>query len=151
MKKILILAALVLGLSATLVAAGGEETYGAGVTLDEAVAIADLLADPGDYIGQKIRVDGIITGVCKKRGCWVQVSNDKGQGVRIKVEDGVIVFPPDSMGRNAAAEGVFEGVPVAAQEPKHTEKEGAKHVACDSKPQGDMVYFIQGTGAVIQE
>ncbi len=142
----------ILTLFLTCFAIAGDGTkYGEGVNVEQAVAVETLLANPADYMGKTVRVDGIITGVCKMRGCWMQVSDEKGNGVRIKVEDGVIVFPATSMGQKASAQGVFDGVPAAVQEEKHKahKEEGDKHEACDAKPQGEMVYFIKGTGAVI--
>jgi len=54
---------------------------------------------------------GVGWAVCKKRGCWIQVSDpDSGKGIRIKVEDGVIVFPLESMGHRASAQGAFTAI-----------------------------------------
>ena len=152
MNRNLTLVTIVVLLAAGSVLAGDSTKYGEGVTLEKAVSIEQLLASPADYLGQEIRVDGTITGVCKKRGCWMQVTDEKGNGVRIKVEDGVIVFPATSMGNTASAQGVFEGIPAAVQAKKHEgkEHEGEKHESCDSKPQAEMIYFIKGTGAVIE-
>ena len=61
MKRFLILTLMLCGISAAPVTAGESKTYGDGVTLDEAVAIDTLLANPNDYVGRKIRVDGVIT------------------------------------------------------------------------------------------
>jgi hypothetical protein len=146
--------------------------YGSGVTIAEPTPIATLLAKPEGFVGQKVRVDGVITGVCEKRGCWMQVTDpDTGQGVRIKVEDGVIVFPYESMGHRAAAEGTFEavkltpeqvaaraaaakeaaaGVAAAAGEPCEKAGEPAVKAGCDAPVQNDTIYLIRGTGAVIQ-
>jgi len=162
---------LALAFIATLpVFAGGDaDEYGDGVTIEQAVAVETLLASPDDYIGKTVRVDGVITGVCKKRGCWMQVTDpETGNGVRIKVDDGVIVFPYEAMGKKASAEGVFEAITLspeqvearAAQqvvEHDHAEgescdktdpkKEGA---GCDAPVQDNRIYMIKGTGAVIQ-
>jgi hypothetical protein len=146
--------------------------YGSGVTIAEPTPIATLLAKPEGFVGQKVRVDGVITGVCEKRGCWMQVTDpDTGQGVRIKVEDGVIVFPYESMGHRAAAEGTFEavkltpeqvaaraaaakeaaaGAAAAAGEPCEKAGEPAVKAGCDAPVQNDTIYLIRGTGAVIQ-
>ena len=147
-------------------------TYGEGVTISEPTPIATLLAKPGDFVGQKVRVDGVITGVCEKRGCWMQMTDpDTGQGVRIKVEDGVIVFPYESMGHRAAAEGTFEavkltpeqvaaraeaakaaaaGAAAAAGEPCDKAEAPAAKAGCDAPVKDDTIYLIRGTGAVIQ-
>jgi hypothetical protein len=159
--------------SAGLVAAA--TTYGQGVNQKDTVAIEDLLASPADYVDQVVRVEGTITGVCKKRGCWMEISDAEGHGVRVKVEDGVMVFPYTSMGLHATAEGVFTAIPVKADH--HHDHGDHKHAAdhkdgcdktekkdgcdkaekkadagdggCAGKAQGQFVYQIQGTGAII--
>ncbi len=155
-------------IAAVPVSAGDSGTYGDGVTLEEAVPIDTLIANADDYVGQKVRVDGVITGVCKKRGCWMQVTNpESGNGVRIKVEDGVIVFPYTSMGHDAQAEGVFEAIKLTPEqieartavahghEPGEAcDKDGPKGdgtgAGCDAPAVGEYVYMINGTGAVIK-
>jgi len=150
MKRAIIIASLVMfGFTAMAVAADMDR-FGEGVTLEKATPVSDLLEHPDQYMGKMVRVDGIVTGVCKKRGCWIQISDEDGKGVRIKVEDGVIVFPATSMGHRASAEGIFNGIPVAALEKKHEEHKGEKHEACDGKPKGEMIYFIKGSGALIE-
>jgi hypothetical protein len=168
MKRLLILNVLICSMMAIPATAGDVETYGGGVTIEQAVAIDTLLAAPKDYVGTKVRVEGVITGVCQKRGCWMQVTNpETGSGVRIKVEDGVIVFPYTAMGREASAEGVFEAIKLTpeqvaartAAEHGHAEgescdKDGPKRdgsgPGCDAPVVDQYVYMIRGTGAVIK-
>ncbi len=160
MRRSLAIAIVVLLAAAAGVLADDGTRYGDGVTLDEAVAIPALLASPGDFVGQRVRVDGVVTGVCKKRGCWMQVTDpDTGKGLRVKVEDGVIVFPYSAMGRRASAEGVFEAIPVQATEPAAHADEGEgcdrsaeepqPKTGCDPEKHGEMVYLLRGTGAVV--
>jgi len=157
MKRYIALTTIVLLVSSVSALAGDPsgKVYGAGVTLEETVAIEALLAEPESFVGKSIRVDGVITGVCKMRGCWMKVSDpETGDGVRIKVEDGVIVFPYTAMGNKASAEGVFEAIPVAVEEAKHKEKaaeQGEDHEACTegAVKKKDVIYQIRGTGAVV--
>ena len=166
MKRFLILSLFVCAMVAAPAMAGDSETYGGGVTLTEAVAIDTLIANADEYVGKKVRVDGVITGVCKKRGCWMQVTDpDSGNGVRIKVEDGVIVFPYESMGQKAAAEGVFEAIKLTPEQIEARKAAAHGHevgedcdktegsgtgAGCDAPVVDEYVYMIQGTGAVIK-
>jgi hypothetical protein len=148
--------------------AGETTKYGEGVTLAEAVAVETLLGSPDDYLGKKVRVDGVITGVCKKRGCWMQITDpENGKGVRIKVDDGVIVFPYTAMGKKASAEGVFDAISLTpeqvkaraeahAAEHEHAEGEScdkdkarAEGAGCDAPVQDNRIFMVRGTGAVI--
>ena len=168
MKRFLILSFVICAIAVVPVSAGESTSYGDGVTLDQATEIETLLANPDDYVGRTVRVDGVITGVCKKRGCWMQITDsESGNGVRIKVEDGVMVFPYTSMGREAQAEGVFEAIKLTPeqidartaaahdhQEGATCDKNGPKSPAagtgCDLPPINQYVYLIRGTGAVIK-
>jgi len=166
MKRFLILSLVICAFAAAPTWAGETETYGDGVTLTEAVAIDTLITKADEYVGKKVRVDGVITGVCKKRGCWMQVTDpESGNGVRIKVEDGVIVFPYESMGQKASAEGIFEAIKLTPEQIKARQAAAHGHevdedceknegdgtgAGCDAPVVDEYVYMIQGTGAVIK-
>ena len=66
-----------------------------------------------------------------------------GATVRLKVDDGVIVFPVTAKGRKVSAEGVFEIVGNAG-DAKDASEEHAKHDAAASRQ-----YQLKATGAII--
>ena len=74
----------------------------------ETTAIEEILADPDVWVGKKVRISGEITGVCVRQGCWMDLASPTNASMRIKVDDGVIVFPHDAVGRQALAEGEVE-------------------------------------------
>lgn len=80
-------------------------TYGEAPTLQDVTPIADIVADPAAYEGKEVLVEGKVQGVCAMAGCWMELADADGHEVRIKVEDGVIVFPKEAVGVNAAAQG----------------------------------------------
>lgn len=85
--------------------AGG--VYGKAPAAAETTPIARLLADPEAFDGKTIKVQGTVLDVCPKAGCWMELGAPDG-AVRIKVDDGVIVFPVDAKGKPAIAEGKVE-------------------------------------------
>jgi len=92
------------------------ETYGGGVTLTETTSIGKILADPDAYEGRQVRVEGEVTDVCPMRGCWMEIAEPEGDRLRIKVDDGAIIFPPTAKGKHAVAEGVLEKIPMEREE-----------------------------------
>jgi hypothetical protein len=91
----------------TIALAGGPRKYGKDLTLKEITKISDILASPEEFKGKKVLVEGPVVDVCKERGCWIKVGSDKEfESIRIKVDDGVIIFPLDAKGKNTTAEGV---------------------------------------------
>jgi hypothetical protein len=85
-------------------------------------------------------------------GCWMYLADDQGRKIRIKVNDGEIVFPNDGAGRIATAEGVFtkmtrEQLIEQAQDEAESSKRPFDPASIKS---GTVEYQIQGTGAVIK-
>jgi len=156
------------GLLALALPAAAEETkLGAGVTLRDATPIAAIIAKPADFVGKTIRVDGVATAVCTHMGCWMAIAPE-GQPdaptVRLKVEDGVIVFPVSAKGKKVSAEGIFEEVKTAEDkeaaaehakdhaQSKHDPKashDAAKHTTRTDHSTSKQ-YQIKATGAVIR-
>ena len=141
--KALIVAAVV----AAVVGVSAEEIkLGAGVTLKDSTPIAALAKTPADFVGKTVRIDGVATAVCTEMGCWMAVAPEgdtSGTTVRLKVEDGVIVFPVSAKGKKVSAEGVFEKV--GAGEAKEAAGEHAKQ-----DPKASQEYQIKATGAIIR-
>jgi len=127
--------------------AAGETKLGTGVTLKDSTPIKAIVDQPSAYVGKTLRVDGVATAVCTHMGCWMAVApegDEQGPTVRLKVDDGVIVFPVTAKGRKVSAEGLFEVVGSGA-ESKEAANEHAKH---DAK--ASQTYQLKATGALIQ-
>ena len=153
--------------SMAMAAPAGEEKFGAGVTLKETTAIADVVKNPEAFVGKTIRIDGTATAVCQHMGCWMAVSeSDKADAptVRLKVEDGVIVFPVSAKGKAVSAQGVFEKIKPTDAEAKEAAAEHAKHQAAthgahqaagqaghDAKHEAASAkYQLKATGAIVK-
>lgn len=105
MNKVLLLSIITLMLASAAVS--GNKKYGKEMTVKQATKISEIVANPEKFNGKRVMVKGPIVDVCKERGCWIKIGSDKEfESIRFKVDDGVIVFPLDLKGNNAAAEGV---------------------------------------------
>jgi Domain of unknown function (DUF4920) len=126
---------------------------GKPLTLKEPLPLATVLAKPADYVGKTIQVKGKITEVCEMMGCWMDLTNDEGQKLRIKVNDGEIEFPKDAAGKTAVAEGRFDKIELTKEQAVARAEEEAKDKGKKFDPasvKGAMtIYQIQGSGAVI--
>lgn len=144
----MILLFLVAGLTAS------AATYGKAPGAGNPVKVSELLASPDAYVGKTVKVEGLITDVCAKRGCWMVIAGDKEfQSIRFKVDDGVIVIPMEAKGKKAVAEGTFTKLELT----KEQAIEHAKHQAEEQKKPFDpasvtgptVIYQLKGTGAAI--
>jgi hypothetical protein len=129
---------------------------GKPLTLKEPMSIQKLMAAREQYLGKVVQVKGAVTDVCQEMGCWMElVESSTGARVKIKVEDGVIVFPKNSAGKTAIAEGVFTKLEMtreqAIEQAKH-EAEANKRKFDPSSVKGAVtIYQVAGTGAVLSD
>jgi hypothetical protein len=133
--------------------AWAETKLGKPLSSKQTIAIEELLAKPQSYVGKNVQVRGKVTEVCQMAGCWMMLTDDNGKAVRIKVRDGDIVFPKDSIGRQAVAEGKFTKMELtradAVARAKHDADEQGKKFDEASITGPATIYQIQGSGAVI--
>jgi len=126
---------------------------GKPLTGNSPLPIATVLAKPADYVGKTIQVKGKITEVCEMMGCWMDLTNDEGQKLRIKVNDGEIEFPKDSAGKMAIAEGRLDKLELTREQAVARAAEEAKDKGRKFDPasvKGAVtIYQLQGSGAVI--
>ena len=141
----------ILGAASLLGAA--EIKLGKPLSVKQPVSIATLLAHPDDYAGKTVQVKGKIAEVCQMMGCWMDLVGEGGQKIRIKVNDGEIVFPKDASGKAAVAEGRFTKTVLTRDQAVAQAEEEAKEAGRKFDPasvkSGMTLYQIQGTGAVI--
>jgi cytochrome c-type biogenesis protein CcmE len=129
--------------------------YGKPLTAATPVKVSELMAKPDAYVGKVVKVEGLITEVCSKRGCWINVAGDKEfQTIRVKVEDGVIVFPLTDKGKKVVAEGTFTKTELTKEQAVERAKHHAEETGTKFDPASvtgpSTVFQIQGTGAVVE-
>jgi hypothetical protein len=131
------------------------EKFGKDLTLKETVKISTLMENMPQYVGKTVLVEGKIVEVCAKRGCWMELASDKEfQKIKIKVDDGEIVFPMTAKGKTAMAEGVVQAIEL-------TQENALKYYEHQAEEKGEKfdpamvtgpvtIYQIKGSGAVIR-
>lgn len=133
-------------------AAIGAQKLGKPLTLNTPTSVAEVMANPAPLTGKTVQVKGKVSEVCDMAGCWMSLVD--GESVlRIKVSDGEIVFPKESVGRMAIAEGKLEKMELTREQlvarAKHEAEEQGRKFNPKSIKSGKTIYQIQGAGAVL--
>ena len=99
---------LALALTRLVAIAGAATTLGRPLILSQPQPLRDVLANPDSLVGKAVQVKGKVTEVCQMAGCWMALADLETAGIlRVKVNDGDIVFPKEGVGRVAIAEGTL--------------------------------------------
>jgi len=141
--------------AASTVLAGDGEVYGTPPSGTDTIKISELIANADDYLGSVVRVEGLVTGVCEMRGCWMSLASDEEfQELRIKVDDGVIVFPIEAKGKRAIAEGTFSKIEMTLEQTlayaKHHAEEHNEEFDPAAVTEPLTYYQVEATGAIIR-
>jgi hypothetical protein len=130
--------------------------YGEAIALTTLTHIAFIVDDPESFVGDTVLVEGLVTDVCDRMGCWMDLVDDvEGRKIQVKVDDGVIVFPESASGHRARVEGIVEKVERTEEEAiaaarHHAEERGLEFdPASVSGP--ETIYRIRALGALIAE
>ncbi len=130
------------------------EKFGAGVTLAEATPASKIFANPDEFVGKRVRVEGEILEVCKMAGCWFNMKTDDGKTMKFKVKDGDMVFRQDGIGKHAVAEGVVRKMVLDMDQTikvaEHEALEQGKPFDRASVKEPMTIVRIEGLGAVLQ-
>ncbi|MGX9461977.1 DUF4920 domain-containing protein [Shewanella sp. A14] len=85
--------------------------FGEGVQHELLTPVSTLMATPEQYLDKTVTIEGTIVAVCEKRGCWMNIASDERfQSLKIKVQDGEMVFPLSARGKKALATGKLQAL-----------------------------------------
>ena len=137
-----------------LAAHAGSLKLGKPLTLAQPVPIGAILAEPAEFVGKTVQVKGKVTEVCQMAGCWMALVDPASNAlIRVKVSDGDIVFPKESIGKMATAEGKLMKFELTREQAvaraRHEAEEQGRKFDPKSVKGGTTVYQVQGVGAVI--
>jgi uncharacterized protein DUF4920 len=147
---------MILFLAVMAVAGAAERKLGKPLTLKQPTPIPTLISEPAPYLGKVVQVKGKITEVCQEMGCWMAIADpESGKTVRVKVNDGEIVFPKDAAGKTAVAEGKFSRIELNREQAvaylQHQAEENGRKFDPAGVKSGLTIYQLAGLGAVITD
>jgi hypothetical protein len=133
-----------------------ETVYGEGVECTLAVSVSELSDNIERYVGKRVRVEGLVTDVCPKRGCWIKLASDREyESLLFKVQDGVIVFPMSLKGKYAVADGVARNIELDLEQSRRylAHKAEEKGEAFDPATVKAPITYVRldGVGALVRD
>ena len=88
------------------------DVYGETFSDEGAVPVQAVVAEPQEYLGRSVKIEGTVSEVCQMAGCWLTLQTGDGNNVRILVarkENGDYAFtvPKDISGRRVVVQGML--------------------------------------------
>ncbi|MFN2385870.1 MAG: DUF4920 domain-containing protein [Thermoanaerobaculia bacterium] len=97
--------------------AAPRAVYGSAPAISSAPLPLDR-ALSGENVGRTLAVRGRVAEVCKMKGCWMVLTDDR-ETVRITFKDYAFFVPRDLAGQTVVAEGVLSRKALTEEEAEH--------------------------------
>jgi hypothetical protein len=128
---------------------GDGKTFGEKVTAKDAVSYDAMLAKMGKSTKlDNVKVSGTVEAVCKAKGCWMNITSDKGApSMFVKFKDYAFFMPKDIAGKKIVMVGNAFKETTTVEELRHfAEDEGKSKevIAKITKPKEDIKFVATG-------
>jgi hypothetical protein len=128
---------------------GDGKAFGEKITAKDAVTYDAMLTKMGkDGKLDNVKVSGTVEAVCKAKGCWMNISSDKGApSMFVKFKDYAFFMPKDIAGKKVVMVGNAFKETTTVEELRHfAEDEGKskEDIAKITKPKEDIKFMANG-------
>jgi hypothetical protein len=127
-------------LAAAETATSEVQKFGEPVTITKPVDVRKLEKRPAKFVGQTVRLEGVVKNVCQGRGCWVEVRGARGGSFLAKSLDESLLLPKNCKGWNVVVQGTVVSLPQDGHDHDHGDQGEAAHEC----PQPEYVVSSQG-------
>ncbi|MEK7858841.1 MAG: DUF4920 domain-containing protein [Elusimicrobiota bacterium] len=118
-----IAAALLIATSLFATEPSSQKTFGQPLTLSQSKTLEEALA--AGAVKDEVLLSGKVLKVCKKKGCWLVLGDDK-RSVRVTFKDYAFFVPKDSTEKQARVQGILKEELLSVKDARHFLKdEGA--------------------------
>lgn len=129
--------------------------YGAGVSDD----ITFNVQSPDQIITalntndemKDVIIQGVVSGVCEKKGCWITLRNSKNENVFVKMKDYAFFLPMSAMGKTVLLHADVSKKQTSVKELQHYAEDQGKskeEIAMITKPQTEYRVLAKGIKVV---
>jgi hypothetical protein len=121
--------------------------FGAKITEEGAIALAELKGAMGEKKELSTKVMGEVEAVCQKKGCWMNIKNAEGESMRVTFKDYAFFMPMDCSGKTAIVEGMakIEETSIAdLKEYAKDDNQSKEAIAAIKEPKKELVFEASG-------
>jgi len=126
-------------------ASSDPNVFGAAPSLDGAVTVETLLADPAAHQDGHYVVTGTVAEVCPKKGCWMTFGAGD-ESMRVTFLDYGFFVPMDIAGRTVTFEGTFAVEEVSQADARHYLEDAGRHEEAAALVGPQRSYTFVATG-----
>ncbi|MBI5659133.1 MAG: DUF4920 domain-containing protein [Nitrosomonadales bacterium] len=121
----------------------GQTTFGKRTTADGAIPASSVASKMKGLDSLAVKVTGTVTGVCQKKGCWMQLDIGEGKTMRVRFKDYAFFVPKNISGKTVVLDGYAYNSTTSVAQLRHYAQDAGKSKAEIEKitePEVNVVY-----------
>ena len=122
--------------------------YGEAFTQEAVITSDAFLANPAAHTDKVVRIKGRLADVCQKAGCWMVLTDDDGNSVRVTTGHNFLIAK-DTTGRVAEIEGKVHRKEVKKETVEHYASERTRDDAVIPEEGKTETFEVVATGVSI--
>jgi hypothetical protein len=102
------------------------DVFGDSITTENKLAFADMINQLNQNGNASGKIEGTVTEVCQKKGCWMKVATDNGDTIRVSFKDYAFFVPKDAAGRTVIIDGILNRDTITVEMLRHYAEDAGK-------------------------
>lgn len=123
------------------------KSFGEGVSKGNVITTAEVDAKLGNKTKADMKVTGVVSLVCQKKGCFMNLAMPNGETMFVNFKDYAFFMPKDIAGKKVVIDGFAERKETSVEDLKHFAEDAKKspeEIAKITKPKKEIVFEAKG-------
>ncbi len=124
-----------------------DSLIGESMELDKARPVAILNASFEPNPSELLVLEGAVTDVCSKKGCWMKLDQGNGESVRVTFKDYALFMPLDLAGSKVVVRGIAKKDTISVDDLRHYAEDAGKsavEIAAITEPEIKVSFEADG-------
>ena len=125
----------------------GPETFGAAFEPMEVLAYENLAAEMPEADSMAVTVQGKVSAVCQKKGCWMNITQENGEEMMVRFKDYGFFMPLDIAGREVIMNGKAFYQTTSVDDLRHYAEDAGKsqeEIDAITEPKRELAFLADG-------
>ena len=131
----------------TIEIVNGTAYFGDSVKNDQAIELASIQTEMKGESKKDMKIKGVVKEVCQEKGCWMTMTLDNGDEMRVTFKDYKIFVPKDLGGKEVVLDGFAYTDTTSVEKLRHYAEDAGKseaEIAAITSPKQQLAFEAKG-------
>ena len=125
----------------------GTAVFGDSIKNDQVIELASIQNEMKGESKKDMKIKGVVKEVCQEKGCWMTMTLNNGDEMRVTFKDYKIFVPKDLGGKEVVLDGFAYTDTTSVEKLRHYAKDGGKseaEIAAITSPKVQLAFEAKG-------